>query len=860
MRQRVGDDLLRCHDTVMAQASGRLGRLRVWGSELWALLRAGVTSRRWSGPPSPRDAGARRVDRPGYSALADDLVHASRSLARSPASTAFVVLMLGGGLGAAITVYSAVRHTLLHPLPYDGADRLVRLWRTAGGGSLIPATAEQVEQWGGQRDLVERTLRMAGTTKTLTGRGEPEAIYAIHIPGDYFRTLGVEPTLGRSFAADEVGDDASRSLLLGYGVWQRSFGADAAVLGTTVTLDGEPWIVVGVGPRDAPPPTGFPEDAGFWLPLTPSIEASSAIAILRPGVPIEALRARIDTLVARAAASAAPSPFGGTATSATRMAGMRLRSALTTLSAAVGLLLLITCLNVSILLVNRADRRRHETAVRMALGVGRVRLIRQLLIESLLLAGGAGVVGVTLAGAGLRAIRLLKPVDLVVLERVALDGPVLAFGLALTAATGLAFGLLPALQAGSHRALDAVGRGQRTGRGDGGSRNARWGLVVAEVALSFVLLVGSALLVRTMLSLQRVDPGFEPEAVLVAHVSLPTWSFPDSADRGAAWDRIAGSASALGVVESLTLASGIPPASGVYFGTLEVEGREVSAEESQQPFFGNAVGPEYFAVLGQRIVAGRGFTPEETRDGTPAYVLSESTARALWPDDVAGAAVGRRMRLGDGEWQTVVGVVADVVATGLTADRSRRQLYAPLRRDVEAAHVVLRVAGDPRAVIPALVERLRAVAPDAPLELTDAKSMLGQSVSVQRFTSRLLALLAVLAAVLACAGLYGVVAHVVGRRTREVGIRMSLGARAGSIVWMMLSHGGIAVAVGVALGVLVSSASARIIESLLFEVDARDPISYLAAALVLGAAALLATWLPARRAARIDPVRAISRD
>jgi predicted permease len=584
--------------------------------------------------------------------------------------------------------------------------------------------------------------------------------------------------------------------------------------------------------------------------------------ILRAGVSIEAFAARIDTLVARANAEAAtPSPYGGTATRAQQMFGTRLREALTTLAVAVGLMLLIACLNASALLVNRADRRRHETAVRVALGAGRGRIIRQHLIESLLLATAAGLAGVTLAAVGLQLVQVLRPDDLSLLDRASLDGPVIAFSLALTALTGLVFGLLPAWQAASRRALDALRRGRRGGQGDRAAQKARWGLVVAEVALSFTLLVGGGLLVRTMIAFNRFDVGYRPESVLVAHVTLPAWSFPEGADRAAAWERVLEVSRGITGVESVTLASGVPPRSGVYFGDLEVEGREIAEDERRLPFFGNAVGPTYFSVLDQRVVAGRSFTDDEAREGAPVYVVSESTARALWPDGEVAAAVGRRMRIGEGDWRTVIGVVSDVPATGLTSDRSTRQLYTPHAGEAGSANVVVRVAGDARdtrAVIPALVERLRIVAPEAPIEINEAVALLGESVAMQRFTARLLTLLAALAALLASAGMYGVVAETVGRRTQEIGIRISLGAHGGAVVWMVLKAGSLALALGVTLGVGLSLASARVIESQLFGVEPGDLPTFIAAGLTLSVAVLVATWLPARRAARIDPVRAMA--
>lgn len=802
------------------------------------------------GPPGSRPVHGRSA------ALIDDLVHAARSLRRSPGHVVFVVGTLAVGLGAATAVYSAVRHTLIHPLPYEGADRIVTLWRTVGSTGLISATREQGELWGGQQDLVEASIPLGGGQATLTGLGDPAVLNAPRVPADYFAFLGVQPHLGRAFVEEETLPGGPRSIILGHDVWMSRFGADPDVLGRTVQLDGEPWTVVGVAPPDAPLPTGFVGDPGAYRPLTPDDRVTTVIARLRPEATLEAYNERIDTLVARANAdAAAPSPYGGRATQATQMMGSRLRSSLTTLGVAVGLLLLLACLNVSALLINRGDRRRHETAVRVALGVGRRRLARQHLLESLLLGGSAGILGVGVARLGLEAARFARPENLSALDRATLDTPVLAFALALSVGTALLFGLMPSLQAASATALDVLRSGIRGGRDTRRAARARWALVSAEVALSFALLVGSALLVRTMGAFQRIDIGFEAEGLVEAQVTLPRWKYPEAADREAVLDRLRSAVERLGGVRAVSLAGGIPPAMGVYFGTLEIEGREVPEDERQTPFFGAGIDPDYFDTLRQQVRAGRVFTDEDLRTEASIYVLGESTARTLFPD---GDAVGARMRLGDDEWSTIVGVVADAPATGLDADRTaQRQLYTP-RRPGSGPRLAVRTDGDSRAALGAIARALRAEVPDALVDVAEVPYRLGESVAAQRFTMRLLSLLAAVAAGLAALGLYGVVAQAVGRRTREIGIRMSLGARTDSILWMVMRAGATALVLGMVGGVALSLAGARIIESQLYGVEAADPLSLGAAAAVLGVASLLATWIPARRAARIDPLRAIA--
>lgn len=829
-----------------------------WLADGVARVRSGIPHRGGARyPEGPRrPTGSGRV----LSALRDDVIHAFRSLSRSRGSTLFVVLILAGGLGTSMVVYSTIRHTLLRPLPYENADRFAVMWQTVGGGGgRMSATQEQAELWGGQEDLIEATFLFAMGNATLVGRGDPAALTTAHVSEGFFRRLGVPLSLGRSFVPAEMLEAGPRSVVLGNRLWVQRFGADPGVLGTSVAIDGEPWTVVGVGPQDAPLPTGFPGTVDLWMPLTPERPISSAVAVLRDGVTLDAFRARIDTLVARSNAEALdPSPFGGTATYASEMFGSRSRlgGALVPLSVAVGMLLLITCLNASALLVNRAERRRHETAVRVALGLGRLRLARQYLLESLALATSAGVLATAAAYAGIAGVHRFRPDDLVMLDRAALDPAVLFFGLSVSLGAGLIFGMLPAFQMVSEAPEEALGHGPG-GRSDGRTAHrARWGLVVCEIALSFTLVVTSALLVRTMISFQQMDVGFDADRLVVADINLPDWAYTEPSDREAAWERVVDGLRAVPGVVSIERASGMPTRPGIFFGTLEVEGLPTSDGDRDRPFLGQAIGPSYFETLRQPVLAGRSFTEQEVRSGEAVYVISVSTARALWPE---GDAVGRRMRLADA-WHTVVGVVADVPANGLSDAESRdRQLYAPLKPS-EWGLLMIRTQNDASVAIPMLAERLRDLAPEAPIEVYEAATAMGESVALQRFVARVLSFLALLSSVLAAAGLYGVMAQTVGQRTREIGIRMSLGARTGEVVWAVVRSGASAAVVGISAGVLLALAAGRVVESQLFGVSSDDPLSFLSAGLLLSMTVLLAAWMPARRAASIDPVRAMARD
>jgi predicted permease len=760
------------------------------------------------------------------------------------------------GLGSSTAIYSAVRHTLLHPLPYPDSDRLVNIWRSVGdGGFFLGPDAEQLDLYREQSDIFEDVIAYTSREMTLTGRGDPTPLYALQVSPGYLDFLGLEPVLGRSFLPEE-GELDTRVVVLGNGVWTRRFGSDPDVLGTSVSLDGEPWTVVGVAPRDAPLPNGFAVEIGFWVPLTPSADITNGIARLRPGVTVAAAQERARVLDARAAEAGEASRYEGSVNGITEFLGNRLRDTLRTLGVAVGLLLLIGCLNVSTLFINRADARRHDTAVRVALGVGRGRLLRQHMMESTLLAGTAGAVGLVLAQGLIKGALFVRPEALAALDRVTLDPNTVVFALGLSVATGLIFGGLPALHAtrqGSEAALRAGG----TRSGDTrGAQRARWALVVGEVTLSFALLVGSGLLLRTVVNLQRVDPGFQPEGLAVVSVDLPTWQYATGAAAAPVWLDILTTVRRLPSVRDAALSHGLPTQSGIFFGQLEIEGQEVATESAQEPFYGVAVDDHYVTVIGQRILRGRGFTPEEVRDEAPVYVVGETAAAGMWPGENP---VGRHFRLGGSEWSTVVGVVEDATTNQL-GEPARKQLYTPLGKAGRSARILLRVDGDVSATLAQVRQIIRQREPDAPVELGQVANLLQATISTQRFTMSLLAALAFLAALLACIGLYAVVAHGVGRRTREIGIRISLGARTDEIVWMVARSGAAAILLGVMGGTALSMAGTKVIGSLLHGVEAGDPLTLAGAAALLAGAALVATLVPACRAARVDPVRAIARE
>jgi putative ABC transport system permease protein len=854
VRKRHGDDLRDTFEQALEDAHRRGEVSRLLWREAKDLLAARIGSMLHDHPGREASGRGTPRHRAGVSGtLRDDLTHALRSLRRAPGPVAFIVAIMAIAIGASTTIFSTARHTILDPLPYDDADRMVGLYRTVGDFGRLGPDAETFERWTAMPDVFDRAVASGNEQRTLTGRGDAVVWNMVLIGADYFDFLNVRPAVGRLFTEEEVAR-GDRVLLLGWEEWRTRFGGDSGIVGETVTLDGEPWTVIGVGPRDAPPPMSLVRGADAWAPLDRE-SVSTGVAVLAEGMKSERANERLAELVeAEHAANLLDARFGGIVERPGSLATQRLRSSLFTLGAAVALLLLIACMNVGSLLINRADRRRHETAVRVALGVGRGRLVRLHLLESVLLALLASAAGLGLAYWGTDLIRRLRPGGLDTLSRVTVDGPVLLFAVALSVGTGLLFGVMPALTAVSRRAVDALRSGMRS-REDRAAVRARWGLVVAEVALSFALLVASGLLIRTVADLRAVDQGFRPEQLVAARLDLPEWRYSED-ELPEIWRRVERELERLPSVRESALASGIPTRTGVYFGDLRVDGIPVGLEdEGPTLLFGSGVSAEYFEVLDQRIVEGRGFTPEEVRDEAKVYVLSETTARDLWP---AGGAVGGRLGYGDEEPGIVVGVVADVNPSPEGDARTMRQMYTPARAVWDEGFLVFRVEGSVTDMLPEARRALRVVDENILVELLSLEDLLLDQIGSQRLTMHLLNVLATMALFLTTIGLFGVVAQVTGRRTREIGIRIALGAPRAGVAGLVLRSGLAATAAGIVAGSVLAWGAGRWIRAQVPGVDEADPATWIAAGLVLAMACLAATLLPAHRASRTDPVKAIA--
>jgi putative ABC transport system permease protein len=811
----------------------------------------------------------------GWSDLRQDVRYAWRTLRRSPAFTAVAVLTLALGIGATTSIYTVLDAVLLRPLGVADAEELVVLREVREGAPPAPGRTVTVSpanffDWQEQAKSFSSMAYFTTWPRNLTGDGEPREVQVQLASANLFSTLGVRPLLGRTFRPDED-DDPGEGLAFGdvavlsHALWQSRYGGDPAIVGRTIRVNGDPVTVVGVmGP-------GFrvvDQKPDLWIPLalskgnrTSQGRFMAGVARLKPGVSVERAREEMAGIGRRLSARFPDYNTGwgvGVVPLREQVVG-EVRPALLVLLAAVGMLLLIACTNVANLLLGRAISRRREIAVHLSLGATRGRLVRQLLTESMVLSLAGGAIGVTAALVGTRALVRMMPetVQLPRLDAVAVDGRVLLVALGITLLTGLLFGLAPALVS-SRTDLQASLRDSSRGHTGGrGSTRLRSGLVVAEVALALMLLVGAGLLMRSFQKLQAVDTGIRAEGALTLRMSLggDTYSTDESA-RGFV-QRLIPALEALPGVSAAGLVSHLPLTEGKMGHMAYRPDRPAPKAGEEPPVDIRIVGGSYFPAQGIRLVAGRAFDQRDHAEAVPAMIINRALARQQFPGEDP---VGKRLAypwpdLVVGE---IVGVVDDVRETSVT-DEPAAALYRPYTQWADAnLNVVIRTGGDPAALAGPAREVVRRIDPNLPVaSIRTMEEVVGEATARSRMSSYLLAAFATLALVLAGIGLYGIVSYAVTQRRGEIGVRVALGAERGNILRLIVRQGMVLTLAGLALGLVLSLALTRLLRSLLFGVTTTDPVTFLLVPLVLAAVALLASYVPASRAARVDPAIAL---
>jgi predicted permease len=795
-----------------------------------------------------------------FSELGSDLRFALRQMRLSPAFTAIAIVTLGLGIGATTAIFSVVHRLLLDPIPYADGDRIVSLNRSNLQGNLyVTPTPKLVEAWRKSAGSLESIATFGWKEMVVAGPDEPEEMKVGMISANVLGLLGVKPVLGRSVLPEDTKIGAPKVVVLGYGVWQRRFGKSSDVLGQSITIDGAPYSVVGVMPRDFTVPFMDGGVRQLWLPLedNPDAHGSQAMAKVREGVGRDQVNRDL-TQVMAALASESPEykEWKALALRPQDYLGSATRDTLLILLGAVAMVLLIACANVANLLLARAATRDREFAIRAALGAGRWRIVRQLLTESVLLAVAGGALGVLVAWRGLDVIIALRPDRLAELDEVRLSSTILLVSLALTLLTGVFFGLAPALFAAAHDIGDTLKSATRAAAGHLGARRFRSVLVITEVSLSVLLLVGAGLLVRTMVKMQRADIGFEPAALASARFQLPESRYAKREQRHVVYDQLLPRLRAIPGVTEASWAMGVPPRTGMTFGELEIEGRTFKQNERVSALWSQFANPDYFRLMRLPIVAGGTFGPDTSAS---EIIINETMARRYWPGT---SAVGKRLRLNaKGPWSTIVGVVRDVTVP--IAGRKRGgsmdfQMYFPFAGDFESATLIVRTAASTSDLSRRLSREAAAV--DAEIRVRDVSSvetLLSNELAGPRFNMSLLVVFAGLALVLATVGLYGVIAYSVSQRTREMGIRLALGAGQATVLRLVMSQGARLTWAGVLIGLLAAAGLTRLMVGMLYGVSALDPLTFGLVGVVLGLVAALASYFPARRATRVDPVIAL---
>ena len=800
-------------------------------------------------------------------ALWQDLRYGARMLFKQPGFTAIAALTLGLGIGANITIFSVVNAVLLRPLPYPDADRLVFLWSEAPAQNIRERASAyaNVADWREQNKSFEDIAASDPTVVTLTGAAEPEQVMSVRASANLFPLLGVAPMLGRTFTADEEQQQA-RVVVLSHGLWRRRFGASPNVLGQTLEIDGVSSQVIGVMPERF----RSGKETPIWEPHTlfPDWEAQKAqrgtgswqvVGRLKPQVSLAQAQVEMSAIAQRLE-QAFPVANKGLGVNLVPLqlhyTGSNVRLALWMLFGAVALVLLIACTNVANLMLARGITREREMAIRIALGAGRIRLMRQMLTESALLSLLGGAVGLLIASWGIRAILSFSPPNIRNLDSVTIDTRVLAFTTVVALLTSLLFGLAPALKISQAQPGAALKEGRSAGGGVSG-RRLRSLLLITEFSLTVLLLAGAGLLLRSFSKLQAVDPGFDPARVL--HMQL-TPARNGTADQWRFfYQQVSERIAALLGVEAAGLTEEIFR-SGNPDGLITIEGGSPdSSATARIPFSEDVISEGFFQTLRVPLRKGRFFNAQDNQAAVRVTIINETMARRFWPGEDA---LGKRFKLGPAQstnpWLTVVGVVGDMRRQSLER-QPIAQIFQPyLQSSARRLILLIRTTGEPIHLAPVVRSEIRALDKTVLVNgIATLESQLDQRVAERRFQTWLLALFSALALLLAAVGIYGLMSYTVTQSTREFGIRMALGAQPRDLVRLVIGHGLVLSATGVVIGLVAAFALTRVLAGLLFGVTTTDPTTFLVAPLVLLLVALLACFVPARRATKVDPMVAL---
>ena len=812
--------------------------------------------------------------------LLKDLRYGLRMLTKNPGVSAIAVLTLALGIGANTAIFSVVSAVLLNPLPYKDPDRLVSIWENTPEHGKSRAAPANFLDWKKQNTVFQDVAAFGGATATLTGDGDPEQLSGTAVTPGYFEVVGVQPALGRAFQAEEYQLGRDQVVILSHGLWQRRYGGDKNIIDRKITLDGSSWTVIGVMPPGIYPsrPTGGQinfEESGqdYWRPMSFMVHFATlraahfigVVARIKPEVTFEQAATEMNTIGARLAQEYPENKGEGVIVNKflNEVVG-DVRPALVTLLVAVGLVLLIACANIAGLLLAQHAARTKEIAIRAALGAGRTRLVRQFFVEGLLLSVFGTVAGVAVAQLGLKALLKFVPEEMIPrLAQVGLDWRVLAFTLVLSLLTCLLFGLVPAWHASKPDLQTALEQSGRTS-GPGAARlRFRQMLVVFQVSVAVMLVIGAGLLIKSFWILQRVDPGFKADRVLSAGLTLPHAKYDEPAKINHFFNQLNERVAAVPGVESVAIAYDHPLESN-WLDSFEIEGRVAAAGNQPPSASFQPVGADYFKTVGVQLVNGRAFTPQDDQDHPGVAIVNEAFVRQYFPGENP---LGRRLRPGppgriwDQKRLTsfeIVGVVRDVKFAGLAA-ASEPAYYLPASQaPLGDMTILVHTTSDPKSIVAGLRQAVWSIDPNQPISnVNTLEQIVSDSIAQPRLNMLLMLLFGGIALLLSAVGIYGLLSYAVTQRTQEMGIRMALGANVTDVLKLVLKQGMFLAVVGEAIGLAGAFALTRLMRGLLFGVTPTDTTIFAGVVVVLTLTALLACYVPARRATKVDPLVAL---
>jgi putative ABC transport system permease protein len=809
-------------------------------------------------------------------ALLQDVRYGARMLAKSPGFTIIAVLTLALGIGANTSIFSVVNSALLRPLPFHDSGRLVRVW--SGNSrtkiSKFSNSYPDFADWRAQNNVFENIAAYNDSNVTLTGIDEPAHLEIETVSAELFELLGIAPELGRTFLPEE--DEPHHHVaILSHSLWKDRFASDPGIIGRPITLDGSAYTVVGVMPASVQFPI-LRKSPALWTSLSALQETSDGstaitkqrgahflltIARLKPGVSLPQAQADMDAVAASLQKQYPDTNKYARVTLVPEQEEMTgsVRPALLVLLVAVGFVLLIACVNVANLLLARATTRSREIAIRSALGAGRARIVRQLLIESLLLALAGGALGVVLAAWASGLVLRLSPQDLLRSAHFQLDGMILGFSAAGSVFTGILFGLAPALQVSRSNIVDTLKESAISATAGAHSHRLLSALVIAETALALVLLISAGLLIRSLVLLCDVNPGFDPHNVMTSVIDLPDERYSNAKKVEAIRDLIP-RLKALPGVESVAAIEPLPMSGDEFRVSFQIEGRPVAKSEAPVTSV-RIITPDYFTAMKIPLLQGRGFKDSDEPDSNQVIVVNEAFARKIFPGENP---IGKHFQPGisaddrPGRMREIVGVVGNVKYRDLSTEWTPESYIPYAQLPFGTMTIVARTANDPSSAAKPIAETVRSLDKDlAAYSPKTLEGYLNETVAIPRFNTVLLGTFAILALLLTAIGLYGVISYSVAQRTHEMGIRMALGAQPGDMLRLVVGQGVRLAMTGVALGLIAAFALTRYLSSLLFGVTSHDPLSFLGVVLLLFAVVLLACYIPARRATRVDPLVAL---